>query len=450
MYSLLKSRPRHACRRPFSRCPRMEVLEPRLVLSAPSVTDVNVSSTAWTTEFIDYLETEGLGTDGFSIPVGSSDQLKTLPWVNLDQIQITFSEDVDVQMGDLSLSGVNTTAYAFSDFSYDSNTYTATWTLTEAIQKDKLLIDLDGDGLDPVTDTSENVLDGEWTTATSTYNSGNGTAGGDFEFRFNVLPGDVSRDGYVNTLDSMYAMANRFKEAGDPGYSAFRDVDGDAEGTTGDWYMVFQRIGSTLPTGDPVGMTDDAPTTAGFADVNVDEDAADVVLSLFNAFDDAEDDDDDLTYQIIDNTNPDLFDSVDIDDINGELTLDFAFDEFGEALLTVRAIDSNGLFIDTTIAVNAASTNQAPVITNFVVLNEGFDIWTIEGHVTDVDDNVEGMIITIGGILAEYNLTATVAANGSFSITQELVGVTTGTASAQTEDDEGAKSDIRETLIVIS
>ena len=94
----------------------MEVLEPRWVLSAPSVADVNVCSTEWATEFVDYLETSELGTDGYSIPVGSSAQLQTIPWVNVDQIKITFSENVDVQMGDLSLSGVNTTAYEFSSF----------------------------------------------------------------------------------------------------------------------------------------------------------------------------------------------------------------------------------------------------------------------------------------------------------------------------------------------
>ena len=450
MYSLFCRKRASMCQHSFLRRAKMEVLEPRWVLSAPSVADVNVCSTAWATEFVDYLETSDLGTDGYSIPDGSSDQLKTLPWTNLDQIRITFSEDVDVQMGDLSLSGVNKTAYEFSDFSYDPNTYTATWTLSVAIQKDKLFIDLDGDGLDPVTDTSQNILDGEWTDATSTFNSGNATAGGDFEFRFNVLPGDASLDGYVNMFDAVLVNAIRGKEAGDAGYTIFRDLDGDAEVTLGDWYAVYCRFGSMLPSGDPVGMTDDAPTTAGFAEVNVDEDAADVFLSLFDAFDDAEDSDGDLTYEIIDNTNPDLFESVDIDGVNGELTLDFAFDEFGESLLTIRATDSSGLIVDTTVEVDVASTNQAPVISNFVIWDEGNDQWTIEGTVTDVDDDVEGMVVTLGGILESYNLTATVQADGTFSTQETLVGLYYGIATAQTEDDEGAKSNLVETYVVTS
>jgi len=449
MYSILRRRSKSKFSPSFLRRARMEALEPRWVLSAPTVADVNICSTAWATEFVDYLETAQLGTDGYSVPVGSA-QLTTLPWVNLDQIRITFNEDVDVQMGDLSLSGVNTTAYTFSAFSYDSNTYTATWTLSQTLGKDKMFIDLDADGIDPVRDVSDNVLDGEWTDSTSTYNSGNGTAGGDFQFRFNVLPGDGNASNSVSIIDPMLGNMLKGKQAGDQDYNARYDVDGDGVITSTDCSLMYSRLGHSLPSGNPVGMSDDAPTTAGFAAVNVDEDAADQVLSLFDVFDDAEDNDGDLTYQIVNNTNPDLFASVDIDGINGELTLDFAFDEFGESLLTIRATDSSGLCVDTTLTVNVASTNQAPVISNFVVWGEGCDMWTIEGVVTDVDDDVEGMIVTLGGILASYNLTATVQADGTFSVTERLEGLISAVATAQTEDDEGAESNLAETLVVIS
>ena len=42
--------------------PRLECLESRQMLSAipPTVTGVEVSSTAWDTDFIDYLDAEGL------------------------------------------------------------------------------------------------------------------------------------------------------------------------------------------------------------------------------------------------------------------------------------------------------------------------------------------------------------------------------------------------------
>ena len=163
------------------------------MLSHPAVAAVNVAGTGWASSFVSYLESSGAGTDGYAIPVGSSSQLQTLPWTNINQIRITFSEDVAIEAADLSISGVNKTAYVFSAFSYDPNTFTATWTLDAPITKDKLLLDLDADGMDPVRSVSTgDVLDGAWTDCQSTYNSGNGQGGTDFQFRFNVLPGDVN------------------------------------------------------------------------------------------------------------------------------------------------------------------------------------------------------------------------------------------------------------------
>jgi len=47
------------------------------------------------------------------------------------------------------------------------------------------------------------TLDGEWTTSASTFaaGSGDGTAGGDFEFAFHVLPGDANGNGVANASD---------------------------------------------------------------------------------------------------------------------------------------------------------------------------------------------------------------------------------------------------------
>ena len=72
----------------------LEHLERRAVLSGgPTVTGVEVASTAWDADFYAYLQSASLGTDGYAIPVGSSAQAKTLSWTNLDQIKISFSED---------------------------------------------------------------------------------------------------------------------------------------------------------------------------------------------------------------------------------------------------------------------------------------------------------------------------------------------------------------------
>ena len=177
----------------------------------PVVENILVRSTFWSTNFLSYLNSlSNRNIDGYSIPVGSGSQLVTLPWDNINQIKVTFSENVVVNNADLALSGVNVSQYDifYSSFDYDPNTCTAIWTLPQAIGRDKLLLDLNADGSDPIHDFAGNRLDGDWTnptsttdTGTSTYPSGDGTAGGDFLFRFNVLPGDASGDGTVNASD---------------------------------------------------------------------------------------------------------------------------------------------------------------------------------------------------------------------------------------------------------
>jgi len=78
---------------------------------------------------------------GYGVPTGAA-QLAPLPWFNANKIFISFSEDVSIQQSDLSLEGVNVPSYAFSDFSYDSASRTAAWTLTAPISRDKLRLRL--------------------------------------------------------------------------------------------------------------------------------------------------------------------------------------------------------------------------------------------------------------------------------------------------------------------
>ena len=139
-------------------------------------------------------------------------QLLPLPWTNIDEIKVTFNENVTVAQADLMLVGVNTPSYnvAGGTFSYNAATFTATWMLPAAIPDDKLLLELNAAGSDPIEDALGNRLDGYWTnpattasTATSQYPSGDGMPGGNFLFRFNVLPGDVNQDGYVEAVDGL-------------------------------------------------------------------------------------------------------------------------------------------------------------------------------------------------------------------------------------------------------
>ena len=219
----------------------------------PTVTNVLVRGTGWTPAFPFY--------NGYSIPVGSGSQLATLPWVNIDQITVVFSENVTIDKADLALSGINTTVYNISGgtFGYDSTTFTATWTLPSVIGSDKLMIRLDADSTNPIRDAAGNRLDGEWTNPASTtqissatYPSGNGTAGGDFLFRLNVLPCDVDQNGMVISNDLIKVRNKQGTTAGTLGYSIFMDVNGDGMIISNDLVKVRNQLGIQLPEGEPV------------------------------------------------------------------------------------------------------------------------------------------------------------------------------------------------------
>ena len=182
------------------------------MLSHPAVVAVDVAGSNWAPGFVSYLQSSGLGAGGYAIPVGSSAQLQTLPWTNIDTILITFSENVVITAADLSVGGVNQTAYAFSGFSYNPSTYTATWTLAAPMAKDKLMLDLDANGMAPVCSAATGeVLDGAWTDCQSTFPSGNGQGGTDFEIPFNVLPGDADGDNSVST-DRCYCRPSETRQ----------------------------------------------------------------------------------------------------------------------------------------------------------------------------------------------------------------------------------------------
>jgi subtilisin family serine protease len=221
----------------------------------PKVVDVLVSSTNWTPTFLQTLANQGLGVGGYSIPVGSGVQLNSLPWGNIDQIKIVFSEDVSIQQDDLSLLGLSVPSYAFSGFSYDASTFTATWTLPGAISNDNLLLVLDGFTASGVVDINDGLkLDGLWDNpvnvndlASSTYPSGLGFPGTNFMFRMNVLPGDINQDGVVSGADyAVWAMNYRMWN----GNATFvqGDISGDGEVTGVDYAYWAQHLQSVLPS----------------------------------------------------------------------------------------------------------------------------------------------------------------------------------------------------------
>ena len=176
-------------------------------------------------------------------------------------------------------------------------------------------------------------------------------------------------------------------------------------------------------------------------DVIVDEDGDWVYVDFGYSFYDAEDPYYDLSYEVVSNTNPDLFDNAAVDGYGG-LVLDFADNAWGDAELTIRATDTGGLWVETTLNVHVEAVNDAPVVGDFGGSTEIGNFWTFSGTVTDVDDNVQGMLVNFGGILSSYGYTTTVNADGTFELTAEFPNLQSGTATVWVTDPHGLQSEV--------
>jgi hypothetical protein len=212
----------------------------------PRVSQVYVAGSSWTPAFLAALDEAGQGDDGYAIPVGSN-QLRTLPWGNLDQVKVQFDQDVKVGQGDLHVYGVNQATYAIAGFSYNSTNYIATWTLAAPIGDDKVLIDL--------ADTVSNLngsLDGEFVNGANEFPSGDGVGGGRFKFQFNVLPGDANQDGSVFGNDLVLVRNAQFTTPDLAAYSVFDDIDGSGTIFGNDVVVTRNQQFHVLPAGTPV------------------------------------------------------------------------------------------------------------------------------------------------------------------------------------------------------
>jgi len=235
-------------------------------LIAPFITGVYVGGTQWTADYTDYLALiAGGGPAGFALPSGPG-QLSALPWVNIDRLTIKFSENVDAQAADMLLLGVNVPDYATQlaagNFSYDSATFSATWTMGAWLGADKLRIVIS----DRLSDEAGNALDGEWTDAVSAQ-SGDGAAGGDFSARFNVLPGDANDSGSVAGDDVIRVRNAQFLVPGTPGYDPRFDINSSGSIFGNDVILVRNRQFTRLPDGEP--LLELQSITASFANETV-------------------------------------------------------------------------------------------------------------------------------------------------------------------------------------
>lgn len=151
-----------------------------------------------------------------------------------------------------------------------------------------------------------------------------------------------------------------------PGWLNFSGPSRSFTGTPGegDAGSVQVRMTASDPSGESASDTfsisvtavNDAPTSSGIGDVDVDEGTVDTTVVLTSSFDDEEDGADGLTYSVQSNSTPALFSSVVVS--GGSLTLTYASGQTGSSDLTIRATDSGspGLSVEAgfTVTVNPA------------------------------------------------------------------------------------------------
>ncbi len=227
---------------------------------APRIVDVVVAGSSWTAGFIDSVDGSGAGAgNGLGLSLAGPDQLRNLPWTNIDRIYIDFDEDIgSFDAADYSLGGVLVADYelevgvtASYDQDPDGDPQTpgsrVTLALAAPVGADRLLLTIP----DTVGDLAGNDLDGEWTDAVSLM-SGNGSPGGLFSFQFEVLPGDVNDSGGVFADDLIAVNAGQFTFAGVPSFDPFLDLNGSGSVLADDIILVNGLQFTFLPPGSPV------------------------------------------------------------------------------------------------------------------------------------------------------------------------------------------------------
>jgi hypothetical protein len=111
---------------------------------------------------------------------------------------------------------------------------------------------------------------------------------------------------------------------------------------------------------------------------------------------------------------------------SGDFSLATAASSLGAAYAVAR--DGQGL---TSAQATAILSVAAPTIT-VNPYNEG-EFWTFSGHVTD-GQNPQNLVVTLNGLRDVQGKTATVDANGNYTITIELPPGETGTVTATVSD----------------
>ena len=223
--------------------------------TAPEVNAVYVSSSAWQQSFLNYLASNNLGDSqlGYRM-MGGGNQLAALPWANINIVTVVFSRDVNVTTASLALVGSPDLAappvLSGAAYSYNTTTHVAQWVYHSSLTTDKYLLNIPSAAV--TSKASGQALDGEFANGSGNLlPSGDATTGGDFNFRFNILPGDVDQNGAVNALDGANVRQHFLQYANQTGYNPFFDTYGKGAITGIDLTTVQTALFSALPNTDP-------------------------------------------------------------------------------------------------------------------------------------------------------------------------------------------------------
>jgi hypothetical protein len=263
----------------------------QIAVAAPiTVTGAWVENPGWgssgTTNFFGYLASNSLGsaTLGYALQTGAN-QLTVLSFANINTISVQFSAPVsNIGLGSLTLvggtgggsTGAATAAPSVTGFTSDGNNIYS-WTLSGNLTNNKYVFAIATTGSSfgtpgstQVTDSRGAGISGTFTTGTSTFsNDGNGLAGSTFDFFFNVLPGNGSQNGIVNSSDTAEAkaLANVHENAAlyNPyfdynGVGLINTVDSALDGT----YANNKQSGITSPAAPTGSQQSGSVASAGF------------------------------------------------------------------------------------------------------------------------------------------------------------------------------------------
>lgn len=261
-----------------------EVLPPEWTITSPAgngthAATVEVAQTTKEVDFGNYLTTSTLARvvevrlqrsanpgASYSLPAGS-EQLDPIPLIGIDQIAVVFDRAWDVGPKALHLRGVSTPSYSmveslFSAAPGSGGTFVATWTMPSPLNIDRLLATVRANT------TGDVRLDGEWTNPSGgqggdVFPSGDGQPGGDFTFRFDMLPGDATGNGFVDAADIAMLVGEGFVSSTQSAYRERFDLDGNAQVNYLDAILARNRFGTFLPSGEPgASPPESAPAAA--------------------------------------------------------------------------------------------------------------------------------------------------------------------------------------------